>query len=33
MVPSDFFHGNVMLSFQEDAVGIRGFDLVRAARP
>jgi hypothetical protein len=23
MLPSDFFHRNVVLSFQEDAIGIR----------
>jgi hypothetical protein len=25
MLPSDFFHRNVVLSFQEDAIGIRLF--------
>jgi predicted TIM-barrel fold metal-dependent hydrolase len=28
MVPSDFFHRNVMLSFQEDAIGIRLRDVI-----
>jgi hypothetical protein len=23
MLPSDFFHRNVVLSFQEDAIGVR----------
>lgn len=28
MVPSDFFHRNVMLSFQEDAIGVRLRDVI-----
>ena len=28
MIPSDFFHRNVVLSFQEDAVGVRLRDLI-----
>jgi predicted TIM-barrel fold metal-dependent hydrolase len=28
MVPSDFFHRNVVLSFQEDAVGVRLRDVI-----
>ena len=28
MVPSDFFHRNVVLSFQEDAIGIRLRDVI-----
>ena len=28
MMPSDFFHRNVFLSFQEDPVGIRERDLI-----
>jgi hypothetical protein len=28
MRPSDFFHGNVVLSFQEDAIGIRLRDVI-----
>lgn len=28
MIPSDFFHRNVMLSFQEDAIGIRLRDII-----
>ena len=28
MVPSDFFHRNVVLSFQEDAIGIRLRDII-----
>ena len=28
MVPSDFFHRNVVLSFQEDAIGIRPRDVI-----
>jgi predicted TIM-barrel fold metal-dependent hydrolase len=28
MIPSDFFHRNVVLSFQEDAVGIRLRDVI-----
>jgi predicted TIM-barrel fold metal-dependent hydrolase len=30
MVPSDFFHRNVVLSFQEDAIGIRLRDVIGA---
>jgi hypothetical protein len=29
MVPSDFFRRNVVLSFQEDAIGIRLRDVTR----
>ena len=28
MLPSDFFRGNVVLSFQEDAIGIRLCDVI-----
>jgi predicted TIM-barrel fold metal-dependent hydrolase len=28
MLPSDFFHRNVVLSFQEDAIGIRPRDVI-----
>ena len=28
MLPSDFFHRNVVLSFQEDAIGIRLRDVI-----
>ena len=28
MLPSDFFHRNVLLSFQEDAIGIRLRDVI-----
>jgi predicted TIM-barrel fold metal-dependent hydrolase len=28
MLPSDFFHRNVFLSFQEDAIGIRLRDVI-----
>jgi predicted TIM-barrel fold metal-dependent hydrolase len=28
MIPSDFFHRNVVLSFQEDALGIRLRDVI-----
>jgi predicted TIM-barrel fold metal-dependent hydrolase len=28
MRPSDFFHGNVVLRFQEDAIGIRLRDVI-----
>ena len=28
MLPSDFFHRNVVLSFQEDAIGIRLRDII-----
>jgi predicted TIM-barrel fold metal-dependent hydrolase len=28
MIPSDFFHRNVVLSFQEDAIGIRLRDVI-----
>ncbi|HEX4614667.1 MAG TPA: amidohydrolase family protein, partial [Stellaceae bacterium] len=28
MLPSDFFHRNIVLSFQEDAIGIRLRDVI-----